>query len=518
MDWTAPDAPGVYLFKSGTGEILYVGKAKSLANRLASYRSSSLSGKTAQLMKRVQSLEVMACRNESEALVLENTLIKQHRPPYNILLKDNVQYAYLKITGETFPRILTVRKRQAARGEKVLGPYVSGEGRAVALREVNRLFGLRICRTLPRQACLQYHLEFCTAPCIGRISSQEYAENVARAEQVLEGKTGPVERALEAEMNAASARLDYERALQLRTRWTAIRRIRQRQLMDSPNGHDEDFFGFIQDGEKLRVCVLKQREGLVFARDTFAVDAIGESSKAQVVLRYYESHQPPAKAFALLDDGQEVSVVAEILARQSSRFIRPQKGDKLELVKLAEKNAALAVGVAGSSGESLALQKALGLQRPPAAIDCFDVSNLAGRQIVGSCVRLQDGKPDKGKYRRFLVRTITEQDDFAAMKEIVFRRYRGALEKGEPLPDLIVIDGGPGQLHAAMNALGELSIELSIVSLAKREEEVYVPDTMRPLRWPRSSPALKMLMRARDEAHRFAITYNRKRRKMESEY
>lgn len=525
IDWSAPSEPGVYLFKSISGEIIYVGKAKSLRERLAHYRAGGLDSKTSELIKHADFLELIACRNEADALVLENTLIKQHRPKYNVSLKDSSYYAYLKITGEEFPRILTTRKREQSRGEKLLGPFVSGFSRQIALRETRRAFGIRICQKLPKQACLQFHLGFCTAPCIGKISRAEYAENVGKAESVLSGKTEEVEKTLENEMKQASERLDYERALQLRERISAISRIRQKQLMEFRSDGDEDFFGFVKEGSKVRCCVLNSRLGVVLNRDAFAVEAIGESPLAEIILRYYDSRSLPKRVFAIVEGEGEFAALSKILSLQSCELVSPQKGDKLSLVRLAEKNAALSLGVVGSSQEAIALQKSLGLYRPPASIDCFDVSNLAGRQNVGSCVRLVDGKPDKKNYRRFKVRGVEGQDDFASMKEIVYRRYLGVLKAGgegesakDSLPDLVLIDGGPGQLHSAMAALGELGIDLPIAALAKKEEEIYLPDLLAPRKLSRGNSGLKLLQRCRDEAHRFALKYNRKRREMESGY
>lgn len=518
IDFNAPKEPGVYLFKSNSGKILYVGKAKDLHARLSHYKTPERGSKTEHLMREARGLEYIACRNETEALVLENTLIKQHQPPYNIMLKDNSQYAYLKFTDEEFPRLLTVRKRDARRNEKLLGPFVSGRGRSVAAYEVRRMFGLRICDPLPKKECLQYHMGFCTAPCIGKINSQEYAQNVKRAARVLTGHTEQVEDALKAEMDAASQRLDYERALELRERLNALARIKDRQLMETQRMGNEDYFGFVQDGEKLRCCVLNSRDGLIVNKDYFTVQAIGESAISQILLRYYDDRALPHKLYARLENPQEEAGVAQILAERQCQLVVPQRGDKLELLKLAEKNTALAIDVDGVTNETLALQRALGLSRPPKVIDCFDVSNLAGKQNVGSCVRFTDGKAEKSSYRRFMIRTVTGQDDFASMKEIVYRRYRGAVEKNERMPDLVLIDGGPGQLHAAMAALGELGIELSLATLAKKEEEVYLPELQQPLQLNRRGEALKLLQRCRDEAHRFAITYNRRRRKMESEF
>ena len=518
IDWSAPSEPGVYLFKNSSGEIVYVGKAKSLSNRLANYRANNLSGKTAELMKQAVCLEVIACRNESEALVLENTLIKQHRPRFNVDLKDNVYYAYLKITNEEFPRILVTRKKSVLRGEKLLGPFVSGFGRSVALREASRLFGIRTCKTLPKQACLQYHLGFCSAPCIGKISKEEYAKNVKSAQSILQGETGEVEARLKGEMKQASERMEYERAKELRDRINGLQRIKEKQLMESNNVGSEDFFGFVQDGEQLRCCVLLSRNGLIAKKDSFSLQTIGESPQAELLLRYYETRPLPQKVFALFENGEEVTALRQILSKQASELFVPVRGDKLSLVKLAEKNAAMAVGVAGSSKESLALQKALGLSKPPAVIDCFDASNFYGKQLVGSCVRLVDGKPEKSSYRRFRIKSVSEQDDFASMREIVFRRYRAILEKGEKQADLVLIDGGVGQLHAALQAFSELGIEPPIAALAKREEEVFLPDLLQPLKLQKNHDGLKLLMRCRDEAHRFAIAYNRKRRRMESSY
>ncbi len=514
---SAPKAPGVYIFKAASGQILYVGKAKDIANRISNYKNPT-DAKTAALMRLVKSVEFIVCRNESEALVLENTLIKQHKPDYNISLKDGEQYAYLKVTDEKFPRILVTRKRAVKRGEKLLGPFTSGEGRFVALREATRTFGIRICNELPHTACLQYRLGFCTAPCIGKISEKDYGDNVKAATNLLSGKTAEVEGRLDEEMKLASKNEDFERALELRNRMAAISRIKARQLMETYHSGNEDFFGFVTAGEKMAVCVLKSRGGVISGRDSFTVDAIGESPQAEFILRYYESHPMPEKAFAALQNEADGQALSQLLAAGGCAFAIPKKGDKLELVSVAEKNAALSSGVAGSSQAALAVQKSLGLSRPPARIDCFDASNLAGKQIVGSCVRFLDGRPEKSFYRRFQVKSTPTQDDFASMKEIVYRRYRGALEKSEPMPDLVLIDGGIGQLHAAMQGLQDLSLEFPIAALAKREEELYIPDSMTPIKLPHSSAGLRLLMACRDEAHRFAVKYNRVRRKIESGY
>ena len=519
IDWnkiSAPDAPGVYLFKSAGGKILYIGKANSLRARLAQH-ASAREEKGARLGLEADSIEFFACRNEADALILENTLIKQHRPHYNIDFKDSDYYAYLKVTAESFPRIIVTRKRQIRRGEKLIGPFVSGIGRSVALREVQRLFKLRVCRKLPNQSCLQYEMGFCSAPCIGKISREEYVANVRSAQAVLQGGTKVVEDQLRSQMSQASGRLDFERSIELRERLSVLQRIRQRQLMDEPSEGDEDFFGFVRTGGKTSCCVLKARKGLICSKELFSfedLDGLGESAQAQFVLRYYDNNKPPRKAFSVVGNAEE-QALQSILGGQGCSFVSPQKGSKLELVRLAEKNAALSQGVAGSSKEAIELQRALSLPTPPALIDCFDVSNFGGKQNVGSCVRLSDGKPDKQNYRRFLVRGVQGQDDFSSMREIVLRRYKGALAKGEKLPDLVIIDGGPGQLHSALDALGELAVDLPVVALAKKLEEIYLPDKLAPLLLPRSGAALKLVQRARDEAHRFALKYNRKRRQME---
>ncbi|OIO25941.1 excinuclease ABC subunit C [Candidatus Micrarchaeota archaeon CG1_02_55_22] len=513
----APHQPGVYLFKDAASRTIYIGKAKDLYARLQSYRNPP-AGKTAEMVRNAHGLDWITCRNEAEALVLENTLIKQHRPKYNVDLKDGVHYAYLKVTNEKYPRILVSRTRKAGKNEKVLGPYLSAQGRTVALHAATRTFGLRICNKLPKQACLQYHLGYCSAPCINNTTEEEYSQNVSRAEKVLAGKTGEIAQAMESEMRAASAKQEFERAMQLRDRLSALHRIEQKQLMESRREGNDDYFGFVRDGEKLRCCVLKSRDGLILDRDVFALDVIGDSPQAEVILRYYETHAIPNRTYTRLGSLEEEAALAEIIFKMNGKIITPKKGDALELVRLAEKNAALQTGVSGSSTEAVALQKALGLYKPPATIDCFDASNLAGKQVVGSCVRFDDGKPVKNHYRRFKIRSFAGQDDFAAMHEIVYRRYRSMLEKGEAPPDLILIDGGPGQLNAALSALSELSIDIPTAALAKKDEEIYLPELMEPRRLPKSHAGLKLLMRCRDEAHRFALKYNRLRRKIEQEY
>lgn len=516
----APASAGVYIFRDAVAKVLYVGKANVLRERIRYYflPPERQFGKTRALMQRAQGVEFISTNSGHEALVLENALIKQHRPEFNSDLKDSHRYTYLVVTGEEFPRLLTVRKPPEGpkAGGKVFGPFTSGISRGNFVRFAQKTFKIRTCQTLPRQPCLQYYLGYCSGPCAGLVSKEDYARDVRRAVDLLEGRGGEIIREMEGEMRASSGRMEFEKALSLRNKIEAVGRVSQRQVVERHVASNEDVIGIARKGGKFFVNVFSITRGAIAQRQAYALDAVEPSGMlSQFISGYYAERLVPDLIIVRErpDDSDSLEKFLEETKKGRVRIAVPEKGGKMELLELAERNAALLAGEADTPNDVLALQRALKLDSPPNAIECFDISTLSGSFTVGSMVRFENGKARKSRYRKFKVKTAGEKpDDFASIGEIVFRRFAGTLAGQMPGPDLIVIDGGPGQLSAALDALVLAGADIPCIALAKRLEEIYSPNALAPLRLPHSHPGLKLLQRARNEAHRFAITYHRKLR------
>jgi excinuclease ABC subunit C len=504
-----PELPGVYLMKDEEGSVIYVGKASSLRSRLSQYFHSPEGLKTKLLVSRIASIDFVVTRDPKEALILESNLIKSYQPKYNMLLKDAKHYSYLALTGEKFPRLLLARKSPSGKfrvkAARYFGPFVEGSKRAISARYLRKLFKIRICGKLPRKACLQYHIGNCDAPCIGNVGEAEYGRNVEALTAVLEGKSGAQEviSVLQARMKAASDSEDYEKAAVLRDQIDSLRIFFDRQRVERVRRTDEDFAYFQRIGDTLHVQLLRSRNGVIGRTEKHSM-AIKEQEEPELsfCLQYYTelpdavyTNLPPASVERLNE------------ALGSEAFLVPGK-EKAKVLDIAAKS--LTLGEVDSS--VLRLKDELSLESNPIIIETFDISTLFGEESVGSMVRFVNGKPDKSGYRRFRIKSVEGQDDFSMMKEVVSRRYSRLLSEGLPMPDLVLIDGGAGQLHAAMDGMDEAGVRLPVAALAKKEEEVYLPNRMRTLRMSRADPALKLLQRCRDEAHRFAVTYQRLRR------
>lgn len=526
-----PNAPGVYIMHDASGKVIYVGKAVILKNRVRSYfrPASQVSPKVRAINAHVASIETIVTASEMEALILECNLIKKYRPRYNIDLKDDKTYPYLKITvGEAYPRMVLTR-RVLKDGARYYGPFADAGALRDTMKLIRTMFPLRHCRNLnAKRPCLQYHLHRCLAPCTGKVPVSEYRQMVDAVLLLLDGKVTQLEKDLTAKMQQASDNLEFEAAARYRDSLLSLRKLAEKQKATTESG-DRDVVGLAMDDSGVCVQVFFIRSGKILGRDSFFLDQeIGEPDGevlGDFLKQYYhENHRPPREILVsaeLADSdrtllGQWLSSLCE----KPVNLLVPQRGLKHDLVLMAVNNAKknleerLRRGHAsGQTGLDAAeqLQKALGLAKPLERMECFDISHNQGRETVASMVVFRDGVPSKKDYRRYKLRsTEGKPDDFKSMQEVVYRRYRDL----EDLPSLIIIDGGKGQLSSAcevIRGLGITSEEVPVIGLAKREEEIFKEGAHTSILLDKMSPALHLIQHIRDEAHRFAITYHRKR-------
>jgi len=533
--------------KDARGTVIYVGKAQSLRNRVRSYWQKQSIGPEGQLIRsvieKVADLEYTMTDSVSEALLLEINLVKRHRPRYNVRLKDDKSYPFIKITGEDFPRVERTRKLPAD-GSRYFGPYASASSVDEAMNLIRRLFPFRTC-TLEiheghkaiERPCLLYHIKRCQAPCVGYISKADYRADIEQIERFLEGRQEVVARELTKQMQAASETTEYERAAALRDKVKAIERTMESQKMAAHKTTEEDVLGLARQDTQAAVQLFAVRGGKMVGRDVFLLDAPRETDDATVlsgfVQQYYEratSVPPEVLVPALPEDGPELEVFLTGRRGAAVHLRVPQRGEKRDLLQLAARNAAETLQREharwlADQGKTLAaleeLSEALALPVMPIRIECYDISNFQGAQSVGSMVVFEEGRPRTGEYRRFRIKEVQGPNDFASHQEVLRRRFMRARtgEEGSEeelrwqLPDLVVIDGGKGQLSAAKEVLDELGYhDLAVVGLAKEREEIFLPERDEPVLLPVTSPALYLMQRLRDEAHRFAITYHRSMR------
>jgi excinuclease ABC subunit C len=525
-----PETPGVYLWKDAGGTVLYVGKAKRLRSRARSYFASDHeSVKTRALVRLIDDLDTIVVPDEAHALILENTLIKEYRPRFNVSLRDDKSYPYIKVTvQEPFPRVLVTR-RWTDDGARFFGPYTDVGAMRRALNVVKRIFTVRSCQyALPEDApdrpCLDYHIGRCLAPCVGLQSRDSYRAMIDEVVLFLEGRTDEVVRRVAERMHAASSAMEYERAAGLRDALRHLERMEEPTVVLRVEGGDQDVVGMARDGDDACAVVLRVRGGRLVGRDQRFLEHVeGESDGAILTAflagRYATAAERAAELLVPLDFDDR-SLLEASLATTTIRV--PQRGPRRELVDLAQQNARHLLEefkLASSEADERAtnpvyeLQRELGLTRLPRSLVCFDVSTAQGTDTVASCVWFENARPRRAEYRKFKVKTVEGSDDFASIREVVGRYFRRRLDEQKPLPDLVVVDGGRGQLSAAAAALSELGLaDLPLASLAKRDEEVFTPGRTESLRIPRRSPALRLLQQARDEAHRVAVSFNRARR------
>ena len=529
-----PTSPGVYIMKSKVGEVIYVGKAKDLRARLRTYfRDGDSRYSVKFLMARVVDIDLIVTNNEKEALLLENTLIKQHKPRYNIRLKDDKTYVSLRLDPrEDFPRLAIVR-RYGRDGALYFGPYSSAAAVRDTVRTIQEIFPIRRCsdrafknRTRP---CLNFQIGRCTGPCCRFISKQEYHKLVDEVAMFLKGRNEDLIKELRKRMERAAKALDFERAARLRDRLRAIEQTLQKQQAVSTAAIDRDVFGMYGDGSEVHIQVLFVRDGKLvetgsytFRRKQMTVSELFSS----FIKQFYSTERVVPAEILVPMDVEDGELLAEVLRERRGRKVTlhcPKRGEKLRLVEMASKNAEDSARARRAAAERnasglMTLEKKLRLPAVPARIECVDISNIGGTDAVGSLVVFDDAEPNRSRYRRYRIKLVSGTDDYAMMKEVLTRRYKRALVEND-LPDLLIVDGGKGQLSVALDVLRGLGLTgLSVAALAKpsREAEhdrVYLPGRKNAVTFPASSSALHLLQQIRDEAHRFAVTYHRKLRK-----
>ena len=528
-----PDGPGVYMWKGRDGTTLYIGKAKRLRSRVRSYFSNDQleSLKTRHLVSLVADLETIVVPSEAHALILEANLIKEYRPRFNIALRDDKSYPYIKVTiQEPFPRVYVTRRVEDD-GASYFGPYTDVGAMRRALNVVKRIFTVRSCNydmpaQMPERPCLDYYIKRCKAPCILAQSQHDYRAMIDEVVLFLSGRPEEVVRRVRERMDLASEQLDFERAAELRDVLHHLEQMEEPTVVLEVEGGDRDVIGYARDGDDACVTVLRIRGGKLLSREQRFLENIDGEEDADVMTMFmagsYVGMQEKARQVLLPFDFPDRELIEQSLP--DSKIQIPQRGPRRDLIALAEQNARhLLEELKLSSMEAeeragdpvYELGRELGLQRLPRSLVCFDISTTQGTDTVGSCVWFENGRPRRAEYRKFKVKTVEGTDDFASMQEVVRRYFERRIRDEKPLPDLIVVDGGKGQLGAAHAALVESGVtDRPLISLAKRDEEVFMWGREEPLRLSRRSPALRLLQQARDEAHRFAVTYNRKRRTM----
>lgn len=538
-----PDKPGVYLMKDENGQIIYVGKARSLKSRVRSYFRGRKHQpvKVQAMVEKIADFEYIVTDTEVEALILECNLIKKHRPRYNINLKDDKHYPYLKVTvNETYPRVVVTRSMKKD-GAKYFGPYTQAGAMRETLKLLKKLFPIRSCKqpTVDGKSrpCLNAHIKRCLAPCSGEVTPEEYREVVNELILFLEGKQERLVERLRERMEAAAVRLEFEKAAELRDQLQAVEKVMAKQKIISYGQEDQDIIAFARGFNEACVQVFFVRQGKLLGRDHFFLKVTEEMTRTEImtafIKQYYSRVERPPREILLQEPVEEQELLEQWLSekRGSRVYLKvPKRGEKLKLVEMVARNALMVLqeeelsrrkkAMAGEQA-LLELQEQLGLSKLPRRIECYDISNIQGTNSVGSMVVFVDGEPRPDQYRRFKIRAVKGPDDFASMAEVLTRRFRRAQAEDtrgfENLPDLVIIDGGKGQLGAARRVMRQLGVaSIPTFGLAKEEELLFAEGNPNPIRLPRDSEALYLLQRLRDEAHRFAISYHRNLRAKES--
>jgi excinuclease ABC subunit C len=572
VEQTFPQKPGVYIMKDIEEKVIYIGKAKNLNKRIKSYFSKDnykTRDKTSILISRVKKIDYIITDNEIEAYLLESNLIKKYRPIFNIELKDQQRYTYLKITDEKFPRLLVTRRNRngefmGPKGE-IFGPFVKGSSRFLTIGLLRKMFKIRICKQLPKKECLEYHIGNCDAPCINKISQQGYNKNIESIKGILKTNNDFDEfyLKLENEMKVASDKKEYEKAIHIRDTLYRLKNLQYHQKVENnfQNNPSEEYIGIVYEKMKnlAYVMTLISKNGVINDMKKYQFDLIADNYFENFISQYYYSNPTIPNTIYLNEELEEKSKLEQVLEKISNHSVKiktinntttsqtsqdtvdsginklneQNQNDKIKIMELIINN--LKTYIQKSYEPALEeLKTILNLKKIPHVIDCFDISNFGNDFAVGACTRFIDGIPHKNGYRRFKIKKIFNQDDFSMMEEIISRRYRKNEERGtetvvevgenttsmmtmmsEELPNLIVIDGGKGHLNMALKTLKRIGLEkLDCISLAKENEEVFVPNSNDPIIIPKSKKPLKILQHIRDESHRFGLAYNRKLRKI----
>ncbi|WP_249111111.1 excinuclease ABC subunit UvrC [Nitrosopumilus sp. K4] len=505
--------------KDDEKKIIYIGKAKNLKNRVRSYFNKNQNYKTQKLVENIADIEFVLTDNESEAFLLESNMIKKYRPRFNIELKDQQRYTYLRISDEKYPRLLVARRTRDGKflGKgKIFGPFTQGSSKLLTIGALRKAFQIRICKTLPKKVCLEYHLGNCEGPCEFKDAQERYSKHVKSLEDVLKGKnqTKIFTKKLEEEMQQAADLQQFERAKDIRDTLIRLDSLQTKQKMEYVKNSDEEYFGIGEQNQTATVMNFRMINGVIRDSDKFFFDLVGDNSFSNFLFQYYSTHKIPK--FILVNQLPENKELLESLFSEQTGFdveiICPKRGKRKEIIDLILKNIDLIHTKGGDPG-LIELKEILKLPQVPNIIECFDISNHGEDFAVGSMARFVDGKPNKSGYRKFKIKTVSGRDDFAMIGEIIKRRYYKLLEEELEMPDLILIDGGKGQLKSALNSLHSLGLKIPCVSLAKENEEVFVPDQKHSIVISREKPSLKILQHARDETHRFGVAYNRNIRK-----
>ncbi len=552
-----PTKPGVYQFKSSSGEVLYVGKAVNLRNRVRQYfqRSYRPDPRREAMVKRIRDVELIVTDSEVEALILETTLIQKLKPRYNIDLKDDKSFPYIVVTNEPFPRVFATR-RIIRDGSRYFGPYTDVKVMHASLKMIREIYKVRSCnfhidddviRKGSLKICFDYHIKKCEGPCEGRVSRERYNEMIEEVVQILRGKTTTLVSVLEERMEGASAEMRYEAAAELRDKIRQLQIYTERQKVVDPELVDRDLFALAVTGDDACGVAFRVRDGKIIGRRHVYLSGVEGKTESEVlqhfVERYYFTAEDIPREVFLQSDVEEPGAIESWLTQRLGEkvsIVIPRIGDKAKLMAMCRRNAQFLLEMLEVQRQKnrdvvppsvRALEKDLRLAGPPRRIECFDISNIQGSDTVASMVVFVDGKARKSEYRKFKIRTVDGPNDFASMQEVIRRRYQRVLDEQGVMPDLIVIDGGKGQLSSAVAVLEELGIrkqtdggrtaqregdkpsqgrpEVPVIGLAKRLEEVFIPESPDPQSVPRASAGLRLLQQIRDEAHRFAVTYHR---------
>lgn len=538
---SAPADPGCYIFRDKNGKILYIGKAKNLKNRVRTYLSKGeMNPRTAVMVSRVHDVEFFITNSEVEALILENTLIKEHKPRYNVCLRDDKTYPYIKITNENFPRVFLTR-RVTEDGSKYFGPYTDVKSLRNTLRTINKIFQIRTCKySLSEEViekrkiplCLNYHIKKCGGPCQGLVSKEEYARMIGKVEAFLEGRIDEVVEYLKEKMDIAAKELMFEEAARYRDQIRAIQSYARKQFVELSGIQNIDLIYFIIEEKAGLVVLFRVRSGKLIGKEPFYMGNVENAEPGEVVSgfleRYYSSTSLIPDEVLLNMEPDNKEVLTEWLSSLRGKRVRigiPKSGERLRLMTIAEKNARLqfeefqyreGLKIDFVPRTLKSLKKDLALENYPRRIEAIDISNIKGKQAVGSVIVFEDGRPRKSEYRRYRIKTVVGIDDYAMISEVVRRRYSRLIGEGKKIPDLILIDGGKGQVSAAKKELNSLGLDsVPVIGLAKRLEEIYLPGLKESVVLSKTSVSLILLRRIRDEAHRFAISYHRLRREKE---